>query len=373
MPISRFRGKHSVFINDRGGQRRITQLRGLEEIVWNRVRDDISTATVKIGPKWARRQQGLLEGLLRAAGRYEMCIYRGQERVWEGPLQLPQLEPDLVTLNGKDVMHYANRLVMFSAYDNSYPNVSYVTTRAKLILDTEFARKDAAEIPLGVPSANVAPYIVEHHSDTDAKTTAKTFPHQYYVFTHIDNLAFRSGMDYTVIGRAIHLWDTSVPAMGYLPTLTDTDFFGKIGVNAYGAELATTTSVTDGQGNYGIAGEPDSFYGLVELLATAYDENAVSAPTTAELESQAQRNLSGRNPTPILIKVPDNSQLRMNGKVGFNELVPGVYVPVRLNINGVDISQMQKLQTVRVTETPQGESVQVSLVPATAADEAVEE
>jgi hypothetical protein len=293
--------------------------------------------------------------------------------VWEGPITLVTFNREEVEINAKDIMHYATRLIMASEYDNSYPNIDYVVNRAKTILETEFARKDSVETGLGLPSVNVIPYVADHQHATDAKTSAKTLPYQYTVFEHIDSMAADKGMDYTVVGRALHLWDTSQPAMGYTRTATEVDFLGELYVSVYGAELGTVAAVTDGQGTYGTSGTADAYYGLVERLATAYDENAETAPTTAELESQASRNLYGRLPTPLQVRVPDNSSISLDGVFRLEQLVPGVYIPLLCKIGIVKVSQMQKLNTMSVAEDGSGEIISVTLFPASAPDEEEEE
>ena len=114
--------------------------------------------------------------------------------------------------------------------------------------------------------------------------------------------------------------------------------------------------------------------GLVEILDTAFDEtdgedwNAEAGPqeppSIAEMASQASRVLSGRNPVPVVVRVPDNSSLNPNGVLSVSDLVPGVFVPLVANLPGRALSQMQKLDRVRFEETGEGETIQVTLSPA---------
>lgn len=362
MAIDPNTGQHTVWVMDRGGKQRIHQLLDIDRVEWNRVRDDISTATVHITASKGSPQADALAAI--EPGRHEMCIWRGDDRVWEGPITLITDKRNGVELNARDVMHYASRTIMRAEYDNSYPNITYVVQRAKNILVAELARKEALNPPI-----NVVPYIKDYQTPTDAKTSRKTLEYQYLVFEHVDELAARSGMDYTVLGRSILMWDTSQPALGYTRTMTEADFNGETYVSVYGMELATAATVTDGQGRWGTAGGNDPYYGEVELLATAYDEEASTAPTDAELVSQAERNLYGRNPTPLMVRVPDNSSVNMEGGIKITDLVPGVYIPLRATLNIRDVSQMQKLQSVKVIETESGEDVQVVMAPSTKSDE----
>jgi hypothetical protein len=108
-------------------------------------------------------------------------------------------------------------------------------------------------------------------------------------------------------------------------------------------------------------------------MFTVYDQDASAAPTQAELDSQAWRNVSGRNPVPVEVRVPDNTGIRLDETLTIHDLVPGVRVPLLATLNARKISQDQKLDRVVVTETGAGENVQVTLTPATKPDEDEEE
>lgn len=83
------------------------------------------------------------------------------------------------------------------------------------------------------------------------------------------------------------------------------------------------------------------------------------------LRSQALRNLEGRNPTPVTVRIPDNSQLNPSIDIGIQQLVPGVWVPLRSESTCKQLRQWQKLDEVSVTFDPSaGESVTLTLSPA---------
>jgi hypothetical protein len=369
--------KHAAWIMERGGERRVHEITEITKVQWSRVRDDISVASVVVAANQDSDQAPALRQLVGATGRYELCIWRDGVRVWEGPITLVTFNRERVTIQARDVLHYTARMFMSKEYDNSYSDgvnrSDFVINRMLDILTYEFERRDTVEGALGLPSVNVLPYVVDHQTPTDARTARKTLPYQYEVFEHLDDMAAKGGMDYCTVGRAIHLWDTSKPAMGYTPMATERDFLGELYVSVYGMELGTVAAVSDGQGNVGIAGAADPYYGLVERLDTAYDEDASQAPTQSELESQAQRNVAGRNPTPLQVRIPDNSSVALDGVFSVENLVPGVYIPLLCTIGIVEVSQMQKLNTMKVTEDPNGETVTVTLFPASSPDEEEEE
>lgn len=357
--------RHTAFLYDRGGKKLLGTMGKLSRVQWERLRDDISGATIDIAARHADCDKTL--GLA-AAGRSELVIYREAERVWEGPITHITRQGNSVQLQARDVGHYVYRTIMKSEYNNAYPYIGTATSRADRILRAEMARMEAQD-----PPVNFLPYLNVHEHATNAGTSAHTFPFEMTCYEHIDALAARGGLDYTTVGRAMHIWDTH-RKLGTTATVSETDFLGDVIITEYGMELATYSAITDGKGRAGVAGGADPFYGLVEILDTAYEESngeewdaadgVQEPPSIADMASQAARVLSGRNPVPVVVRVPDNSSLNPDGVLSIADLVPGVFVPLVANLPGRALSQMQKLDRVTVEETPEGETIQVTLSPA---------
>ena len=110
------------------------------------------------------------------------------------------------------------------------------------------------------------------------------------------------------------------------------------------------------------------------MLASSYSETAAASTETLTqqglsdllvgLTEQAARNISGRFPTPLIVRVPDNSSLSPECAVGFQQLVPGVWVPLRASGTCRIVTQWQKLDSVTVDVDDSGEKVSVVLSPA---------
>lgn len=353
---------HEAFLYDRGGVRLLGTLGKIGRIKWGRLRDDVSEAVVHIPARSAACDFTL--GLA-SAGRTELVIYRGGVRVWEGPVTHIQYEKHEVTITAKDVIHYVRRTNMTLEYDNRYPNIGLAGDRVYRILRAELTRMEAQNPPI-----NVREHIVNHVGAGDARTSSRTFPNQMSVFEHMDTLAARGGLDYTAVGRAIHLWDTH-KNIGMTATVTEADFVGSPIITEYGMELATISTVSDGKGRSGTAGKADPYYGRVEVIDTAYDESSgedwneenpsAEPPSVKEMRSQAARILAGRNPAPVVVRVPDNSSLNPNGVLTISDLIPGVHIPLQAQLPGRYLSQMQKLDNMNVEETHEGENVTVTL------------
>lgn len=352
--------QHTAYLFDRGGLTRIVELGPLVSCQWQRIRDDISKAQVVLASPECAINVDQVE-----AGRHELVIYRGDQRIWEGPITLVIFERGQVTIEARDVMHYVYRTIMKSAYNNAYPNITTGVNRARNILVRELVRGEALD-----PPRNVLPFLTTWHHPDDARTSRNTIPFQKTAFDDIDDMAAKSGIDYTVLGRAIHIHDTHIP-LGRTAALTEADIIGDIIVTQYGMELGTFAAVTGGNGMYGYAVAPGAnsagvhpYYGLWEILDDAYDEEeGGEAPTLNELNSQAIRNLSGRMPTPVTVRVPDGSTLSPTSPVTIDDLVPGVQVPLLATLTGRRFSQMQKLDRLDVVEDSGGEQIKITLSP----------
>lgn len=351
---------HTAFIYDKGGRTRLFQLHNIMEVKYNRIRDDMSSGSIKISAENRDRQLEQLSGI--EPGRHELHIYRGNSLAWCGPVNLPDSanEYGQFELSANDISFYFDRMSLENAYDNSSTKTDYVVNRMQKIMTTEIAAQGVEE------DWNLLDHLHFYVQNGDAKTTARTFKHQSTIFDHLEELAARSGVDYTVVGREFHMWDTSRAAMGQFPLAGREDFLAEPRRKKYGTELATRVIATDGQGGYGIAGGRDPYYGKWDIVVQAYDaETDAKKPTAAELRSQAQLSLKGRNPTPMQLTVPANSGIAPKSPLyDLDHLVPGAYVPLRLSDAGRNVIRMQKVQEVTVVDNANGELLQVSLYPA---------
>lgn len=368
---------HTAFIYDRGGKKRIDQLLDIFSIKWERGRDEISQAELVILGDACSEQANLLSSL--RTHRHELVIFRGKDRVWEGPLHRLASHSDRFVIVAKDVLSYLDYTPMTKTWDNSYPNITTVTGRMEEIIEYELSHgrnqtSGTTVIPIPAwesltPPINVLPYLNVHHWPNEARTSARTVPYEMNVYEHLANNARSSGIDFTTVGRAIHIWDTS-RNLGRIQQLTEADFLSEVILTEYGSDHVQSSYVVGQEGLYGQAINVENldYYGPWTQIHNAYNEESTDAPTQAELNSQASRNLSGRSPAPVEVRVPDNSGLLLSDTLTINQLVCGVQVPLLATLNARRMSQLQKLDHVVVTETSEGETVQVTLTPASRAD-----
>jgi hypothetical protein len=369
---------HSVYITDRGGRTRVAQLVDLTQVQWSRHRDEMSEANVIIQGAACSAQADILANI--EPKRSEMVIYRGDKRVWEGPVNLVGWHQDWVEINAHDIMDYVYARPLSREWDNSYGSasgVTEVTTRMETIFNYEFTTEftyagdtGTVHVPAWesiTPPANVQPYAVFHHFANEARTSAKTTAFQMTVGEHLDNYARSGGIDYTVVGRALHVWDVN-RSIGQTRLLTEADFFGEVIVTAYGADHASIAFTVAQDGRFGGAGDDNSYYGPWAKIFTVFDEDDTNPPTQADLNSQAKRNLYGRTPVPVEVRVPDSSGIRLGPGLTLDDLVPGTHIPLLATLNARQMSQLQKLDRLVVTETAEGENIAVTLIPATRED-----
>jgi hypothetical protein len=372
-------GNNRAFVYDRGGKVLRGELTNLTSIQWARQRDDISEATVTM-----ENFDDLLLQLLRETHTWmhELVIFREsfgvQERVWEGPITLIQDENDRVTIKARDCMQYLARRVMRQGYNDAYQVIHGVQVGLRTVVERATLNIINA---LAYDDPNLIGYLTPIENDADAKQSSIVPDYSKMVQEDIDEMAANRGLDYTTVGRRIVLWDTH-RMIGRLPEMRSSDFLSPPTVSEYGMDLAVFYAVTDGSGVWGSAsrglnsaGDP-KLYGWVEMLASSYgldaNETVDSSTLTAAARDalsqtyseQAQRNIAPRWPAPVLVKVPDNTRLSPEVNVGINQLIPGVWVPVRVNSRIRDVSQWQKLDNVTVNQGPGGEQITVVMSPA---------
>lgn len=374
---------HTVQMYDRGGRRALGPALDLSSVRWSRQRDAISDAKITITGDACSRQYEFLSSL--RTHRHEMAVFRGQDRVWEGPIHRIGDFSTRFEIVAHDVLQYLDAQPLTQEWSNAHPNSAPVTTRIGNIIQYEMThgrtQKDVNDVTVNVPAwelldppANVVPHLQIHHFPNEAGTSAVTEPFEMTVFQHLASLARQSGIDFTTIGRAIHIWDVS-RSLGRTSPMSDSNFLEYVILTEYGADHTQAAYVVGSDGAYGsaITRENLDYYGPWTKIFTTYNEEGTEAPTVSELNSQARRNLAGRTPVPVEVRIPDNSTILLTDAFTIHDLVPGTQVPLRALLNARKMDQLQKIDSVTVVEDENGESIRVTLTPATKPDSDEEE
>jgi len=373
---------HTALIFDRGGTHRLSQIVDLTQVQWGRSRSAYTTASIVVAGDACRDQAQAINDI--DSGRHELVLYRGSERVWEGPILQVSTFRDKATITARDIGDY----LLTTALSQDWPwdtsgavssSSALMLERVRTIMQYELntaydmvTGTGAATQTVHVPRwenitnpANVWPY-VDIRTSTSLLTRSNTVAMQMTLGEHLHNLA-EGGLDFTIVGRKFVAWD-SKDDLGRTRVVTDTDFDGDIEVIQAGAQQFSISHVSASANTdnpdaprVGNAGGPDDFYGVRTNILSLSQEDGADTPTQDALNSQAQRDQVGRNPVPYILRVPDNSTLRLNDTLGINDLIPGVTIPIRTKNNLRVLQQDQRLNSVQVTETADGEQIQVSL------------
>ncbi len=386
-------GHHRVFIYDRGGQVLRGEIKPLERIVWARRRDDIANCIIDTNgfDQDCCELLGNLQSWV-----HELVVYRDDERVFEGPVTRITYTSTNVEIEAKDVMAYLYRRVMRQGYNDSYRRIDLTPkTPPKpvgkpgggpyTIIGVNTVVERALQITLNALAyrdPNVLQYVTAITYPDDAPENRIVADYSRTAWEEIDDLAATGGLDYTTIGRRILYWDTH-RTLGRLPEMRDGDFGDPVIVTEYGMQMSNWYAVTNNTGVAGVAyphGHDQSdwaeWYGPVEMVSSAYGEQqganvSTDALTPAERDKliqtftkQAKRGIANRWPTPVVVRVPDNSTINPQVNLGINQLVPGVWIPLRATLTCRKLAQWQKLDSIEVEETEGTEAVRVTMSPA---------
>ena len=158
---------------------------------------ETSEASVVIEGDACDEQAPFISGI--RAHRHEMVIYRGQERVWEGPIHRIASHPSYTEIFAHDIVDYLMHTPLTQEYDNRGVLAGPVSTRIGDIIEYEL-QHDRIQTVDGVPvtvygwenldqPANVLPYFFVHHWPNEAETVSYTKPFEMTVGEHLDGLA----------------------------------------------------------------------------------------------------------------------------------------------------------------------------------------
>lgn len=379
---------HTVMIHDRGGQKRIDQLIDITRVKWGRMLDGQPIAEIEIaGRRECKAQLQKLLGI--RSRRHELVIFRGLDRVFEGPILRVKWLSNRVIVLAKDVSEYLRGTSMSKDWPGpAEGGRPLMTDRIDDIIRYELTEEYQMRIGTGsaghlvtVPRwetidtpANILPHLEVRHSET-LRTTSSVLAFEMNVMEHLEDLS-RGTLNFTTLGRKILIWDSD-QLLGKTRRLTDADFYGEIEVYENGTDysdivhvsaqrdeedvVVTDPGVTQGVGH---DGEADDYYGVWEYISSMQSEEGEEAPTSDALNSQAQRVERIRGTMPLEMKIPASSGLRLSHDLTIMDLVPGVVMPVAATFNLREVSQDQMLSAMQVEETPNNELIQITLIPA---------
>ncbi len=347
-------GVNTAAIYDRTGREHLLTLDGLTTLEWGRVRDAASTAKLSISRGRARECWQDL-GKVHPWG-HTLVVFRDGRRVWEGPIRRP-VHPGagLATIEAVDVFGWTGRRRVRKARKFS----EKVTSSVMVEFDKSLR---AAMLP---DDPNVIAHFDLRRNAAEAKITRAVEANSTMHYDDLVSLCGQ-GAHMTTIGRRIVAWPEATIIGQLAELLPGEHLTGEPEVSVSGDDLCTMATTTGTDGAFGTAFKAgtvngvDPFYGLHDRL---FEGGEVKQSST--LVARSKRVLGQLYPAPVLLSVPDNSGLSCESPFTVDELVPGVLVPLVSNETPRQVTATMVLTAMNVTQDLDGETVSISLAPAT--------
>jgi len=343
-------GNYFFLVADQGGKPVLGAIEGTISATISRKRDEMGTCTMIIASP-TDECCALLAGTRTV--RNELVVIRNGARVWEGPITRLSFGGSNIELDAADVTWYLNRTVLSEGFDFTGVAVNAVDAIFDVVAK-HFPPDDRF---------NIGRYLTKINSSDDARTAAKHIAYSKTVYELLDHYAEDGGLDYTVNGRRIIIYDTHCRAH-VLHKLTDAHFTSDLRVVEYGSQLSTRAFTTNNDGAYSMAVAPQEwidYYGQIDDVVSNVDENTDDEAAREARMSQSDRALHSSFPAPLQIQVPENSTLDKRAPVGYEELLPGAWVPVEARAGCRAVQQWMRVNAVTTTLSEGEEAVAVSL------------
>lgn len=360
VPVSNLgQGNNTVVVATQGGEQILGELPA-SNLDWGRTLDDIADTNVTI-PVSSMTDQccGLLADT--HTWGHELIVYRDGERVSEGPLvRIEDSENGGVKIRALDVLGYTLR-----RGHRGRVNAAPVFA----VDEAEFDVTGAFTLDgWDLADPNVLPYLTVLGAGTGPQTQRDIAFLSAYYFETLDQIG-DAGVNFTTVGRRIILWPDTM-TLGRVPTLLPSQHLSTdVTIVEDGLALSARAIVTSDNGLWGTSSAPsfptsDPFYGPVEQII-----NIPNLATSAACDSAADSIRAQTFPAPVRLVIPDGSTLTSDAPYSVADLVPGVLMPVSHVGRCRTVQGDFILTSLRVTQTPEGETVQISVAPVTSAVE----
>jgi hypothetical protein len=363
---------HTAAIYERGGKTRLHSLVDLDNVEWNREMSSKSSATISITGARCRNQTSVLTQIV--PRRHELVIFRGNNRVWEGPIVQAYSTSSTFRLSANDGIEYLDGTALsvpwlFAAGVSSMPMAARLGQIITAELSTPYTvstdngsqtiqRWETIPLP-----ANILPFLDVRTGSTP--TTAVTDAFQMTLGDYLSARGKSLGVNYTMIGRKLLIWDGS---FAKLRTVTENDFSGDFEVYSQGSDfyniehMASSTTQIGVVPTVGHATNPTDYFGPWEHVnSTSAVGSSTTAPSQTDLSQQARAGLYGRFPIPLTLGTPNGASLLLSPGITINQLVAGIDIPVRSQSNIRPVAQVQRLQSLKVVEDGSGETITATL------------
>lgn len=332
----------------------IDELSDVREVWWERKRDDISNATVRVGSVDCC-------DVLKEIGvvRTEIHIFRGGVRVWRGPVTRVEFGEETTDIVAEDILWVAKHSILEAGYNFTFPNIASAGYVMQWLLTDQCFNR------YGDPH-KMAGKVVWHQSAGEAKTSRQQHAYATTVWDDVDSFAEDGGMDYTVVDDTIHIFDNHY-AWSVLEPLGREDVVGDMVIVEYSSDFATRAFVTNGAGYAGSATMPanalDAYGRVDEIIATWNDSvpdtpgQPPSAEDLAQMADTAKRNLESMYPPKLRLRISEGSRLTPSAAWDIDSIIPGSWFQASAQVGCRFIEEWHRLNSIRVDENQDGEVV----------------
>jgi hypothetical protein len=352
-------GNHRAYIYERGGVHLISELTPLTAVQWQRIRDDISSASITV-PTFECCD---VLSELRTC-KHELHIVRNGVTVWQGVVTRIEYEVDETRVYAEDLLWVAKRSAIEVGYSHAYPNIGLALDRMDALLTECYSR-------LADPW-NMLPHLRKLVGVDGPRTSRNVFAWQMSVWEDLDKYAEDYGTDYVMINRDLFYFDIHLQWQ-ILSPLNESFLSDPPRIVEYGNQAGTRAIVTNGHGFAGVS-VPDPThvleFGLIDLITTnEIDGQVVGDPTAEEVASWADtatRHVTQSFPPPVGIVIPANTTLLPGAPWGIQQMVPGAWFKANVDRYCRTVEdEWQRIHEVVVTEeSPAGEQIKFTAVSA---------
>ena len=334
-------GTPTAYLTDISGDRRLASI-DLTGLSYSRRLDDTSECRIDLGAEQAdiRCPRALADA---EPWRYGLTVYRDADRAWDGPLTEAAFGYDGMTLQGRDGFAWFERRV--HPVDRSFVDIDLSTIAATFMSDA-LSVDDSPTISFSVaPSGILGTRAVNALSFTRVSDSLREL--------------FRTGIDFTVVGRRIYLF----PEVDDDPILNLTENnFEVTGARLAGLDSANDVIVLGAQPQgvttplYWRAGGVDT-----PLIQQVYSDPSILDTDSATAAAESRWRMVNRAPLYV------TGVLLESAAISFNNLVCGRRVRLRQRVGFKTIDQTMRISAVDVSysfsDKGSTEVIALTLVP----------
>lgn len=339
---------YQVAVHRRGGTARHMDIPRFRSLKWGRRRNEISEGQVIVPKTAISRDCCRLLGQV-GTWRHELSLYRDGALQWQGPIWAVEEDKTTVTIDARDVLAWLDRS------DNQQP-MEFVAGLAGAALPRAVIQWLVQDAFSGGNDPNILAYVqVKAGTGSPPLIERDALAHSLNTWNEIQEL-IKLDVNVFAVGRVIYIadrdWDTYRSVF-----VTPDHFMDDLVVREAGSEVATAATVTGDLSVpiIGTAGGLDPVYGRITQFSTSdnSDQETVDGIAAAQVAAGL--------PAPVVLRVPDGSQLNQSFPLRMHELIPGRLMTVGVRNYCRPLQAAFALERLDVDFSAAGEKVSIAV------------